>query len=175
MITAWHQFIAQHAGTRALLCWLVVGVLCVVGFEWRGRKLKHETPDSLKLGSTADLVHEALDRLGTSGRSLYVRTQLSLDLIFPVAYVSFLAMAIRLSWKNDNAWLTAMPLAAGIADYCENVIAAYLAATFGKTKPVLEAATATATNIKFAFLCASLGLVLLGVIALILRKLKGEP
>ncbi|WP_054848126.1 hypothetical protein [Methanoculleus chikugoensis] len=106
---------------------------------------------------------------GDAGRAFYLARIVPLDLVFPLAYTLFYAVAI--SWLLSR-WLPAgsppwmrlnlVPLVAGIADYCENIggviamLLAYPAELYGG----VAAITAVISPIKFTFIAVSALLVL---------------
>ena len=102
-----------------------------------------------------------LAALGDAGRAFYLTRIVPLDLVFPLAYTLFYAVAI--SWllsrwlPAESPWmrLNLVPLVAGAADYCENIgvvamLLAYPAELYG-----VAAFTAVISPIKYTFIAVS--------------------
>ncbi|MCJ7718188.1 MAG: hypothetical protein MUO54_16940, partial [Anaerolineales bacterium] len=82
-------------------------------------------PDTSLYYSAEDL-YKMVENYGPEGRRAYISARWTFDLIFPLVYVSFLAMGI--SWFSkqliftSKAWnlVNLLPLLSGILDYLEN-------------------------------------------------------
>jgi hypothetical protein len=161
-----------YGGLSFLADWRVIGLLLLLGllcegeFALRGHALGpgNDTPDSKRWGYTPEQVHDWLDRIGEPGRQLYAQTQVTLDLVFPLAYAGLwaglLARWWSCVWARRLVWA---PVLAVFADYAENFQTAYLAWTFtpGHVSPLAWGA-AVATCTKWALVALSVLLVGVG-------------
>ena len=143
--------------------------LCLFGFEWRQDVIGSGlTLLDGRLYYTPEEAAELLQLLGQRGRHLYAITQITLDLVFPLAYGALLAMAIvRLYSRKWASYLILFPLVAVVADLLENGTAAFLAFTYnGQASPVAWAGSVF-TGSKWVFLVLSFGTLLVGALLLL--------
>ena len=73
----------------ALLFSLIAMVACGLGFSELQMRLGADIIDVLRGGYDADMVQERFLIYGESGRTLYARATLSLDVVYPLAYSTF--------------------------------------------------------------------------------------
>jgi hypothetical protein len=130
------------------------------------------SPDQSFFYRPADL-YEMAERFGERGRAAYIRARFTFDLIWPIAYLFFLAATI--SWLCRRAFpgpsifqrANLLPVAATLFDYLENVGASIVMARFPSTTPVVDLATPLFTMLKWAAIGASFAmLAVAGTIAL---------
>jgi len=91
--------------------------------------------------------HQQLDR--------YLTQETALDLLYPAIYGLFFAVAIVRIKPKGWHWLVAIPYAAALFDYCENVtfIALVLCYRAGhEVSPALAASARVASHLKWFFL-----------------------
>lgn len=150
---------------RPLLVGIVslgAGLLCLWGFAWRSARLASEveTPDALTWYSATEL-REFFAGIGESGRELYAATELSLDVVFPLAYVGLLTVLLYKAWRGRAPGLVlAAPLVAGVFDLLENATLAVMAWTFdGSVSPLAANVAAVFTLTKHLALGTSLLLI----------------
>ena len=73
-------------------------------------------------GYALDEAMAALDGYGAAGRRAYLVASLTLDTLFPLAYVTFLAGVIYRWRRTDRwGWLALAPVVAGLVDLGENL------------------------------------------------------
>lgn len=121
--------------------------LCSLAFYLRGKELVKraggkpiKTFDS-RCWYTSDEARDLLETMGDSGRRFYAKTEVSLDLLFPLVYGSWFTIAIFRLY-GDPGYLLLVPLITVIADLLENFSAAYMAWTYkGSVSPIVWAAT----------------------------------
>jgi hypothetical protein len=137
---------------------------------WSGRPTPAEAravPDA-RLGYTSSEVRAYFDAIGPRGRGLYVATQLTVDLIFPLLYGLLLAVLLAHLFPRPTWWV-GVPVAAAAADLGENFLLTGLACTFNDSIAISRAAiwaTAAAaclTVTKWALLAATALGVLVGL------------
>lgn len=98
-----------------------------------------------------------ISRLLSDGTATtYAITEVTIDVLFPIAYAAMFSVAIHWLWKDDGlGHLWRLPLLAGAADLAENVLIAGLILT-GFTGPnVLWWLAALMTLSKWTLACAS--------------------
>lgn len=168
----WERFATrQQLGLLA-----AVFMACLAAFThrhsvtWRGSEASTElrtVPDA-RLGYTSADILGYLEAIGPRGRGLYVATQLTVDLIFPVVYCILLAALLGYLFSPRSAWVW-VPVGAAIADVSENLLLVALACTFDnstESTPAVTWTTATAacfTMMKWALLVATAFGVLIGL------------
>ena len=125
--------VLQRLATRRVVAPTVLAaLLCVAAFQWRDARLGGlEVLDTRQwyTPEQAAALFGALDRLDPRARSVYAWTEVSVDLIFPVAYGLLLALAL-LRLFGDGRPLYLLPIAGAVADVFENISIALLAATY---------------------------------------------
>ena len=120
------------ATRRVVVPTVLAALLCLAGFEWRDVRLnglelldtrQWYTPDE-----AADLFG-ALDRLDPRARAVYAWTEVSIDMIFPVAYgLLFALLLLRVFREGRRVYL--LPIAGATMDVFENLSIALLASTY---------------------------------------------
>lgn len=146
-----------------LVALLVFGyVACQIGFGVRSKRLPADAPD-VKFGySSADL-RETFDAWQAEGRSFYCRTQLLLDVPFPLIYGSlFASLSVRLmGCRGGRAWAV-VPAMGAAADLSENAALVWMAANDAVPEAAVAWASAS-TQVKFVLF--GLSLLQVGVLA----------
>lgn len=127
---------------------------------------------------SADSLYNQLTDYGAHGRSLYLTRVSPVDLFIPLAQALFLSVAITLLFREvfqpDSAWqlLNTLPFAAMVGDYLENVSIVAIIIAYPNRLDALALAAAFFTAIKFIASLASIGLILLAVIAWLATKIR---
>ena len=157
---------------QRLATWRVVALtaltalLCLAAFEWRDVRLGGlELLDTRRWYSPeqAAALFGALDRLDPSARAVYAWTEVTVDLIFPVAYGLLLALALlRLFGSGRPLYL--LPIAGAVADVLENISIAVLAATYDGAVSSLARVAAVFTLLKSVLILSALAATVGGVI-----------
>ena len=154
------------ASRRVVVPAVAAALLCLAAFRWRDARLgglelldakQWYTPEQ------AAALFGALDRLDPRARAVYAWTEVSVDVLFPVAYGLLLALALLRLYGNGR-WLYLLPLAGGVADVFENISIALLAATFDGAPSSWARVAAVFTLLKSVLLLAALTAVAGGVI-----------
>lgn len=166
----WDSFFSlleRYATWPVVALLFVLFLLCAQGFEWRRKILGYENPglDSRFWYSPGE-ARDFFQNIGESGRRIYVATQLTLDIVFPLIYGTLFAALIIHIYARENAKiLVLVPLLTVAADLLENATTVYLASQFdGQASPVARgAATFTAAKTSLFFLA----IILIGLGALL--------
>ena len=154
------------ATRRVVFPTLLVALLCVAGFHWRDARLgglelldtrQWYTPEQ------AAALFGALDRLDSRARAVYAWTEVSIDLIFPVAYGLLLALLLLRLFEDGRPFYL-LPLAAATTDVFENISIALLASTYDGAPTSWARVAAVFTLLKSGLLLATLAAALGGAI-----------
>ena len=154
------------ATRRVVIPTMLVALLCMAGFRWRDARL-----DGLDLLDTrqwytpeqAAALFGALDGLDSRARAVYAWTEVSIDLIFPVAYgLLFAFLLLRVFGDGRRFYL--LPIAGAAADVFENLSIALLASTYDGDPSSWARVAAVFTLLKSGLILATLAAAVGGVI-----------
>ncbi|MGD8570757.1 MAG: hypothetical protein PVJ39_21905 [Gammaproteobacteria bacterium] len=166
------------SGLRRVPSWPMVGLLfvafllCDFAFGWRSDQLfsPNKVLDARGWYSP-DEAKVLFERLGDEGRWLYAKTEVTLDLAFPLIYGTlFLLLTLRLYHESVAKRLMLVPLIAMVADLLENSLIAYLAWTFDGQASALTWLAAIFTAVKTAAFVGALLVILAGGIKGVLAR-----
>ena len=124
-------------------------------------------PDTSFWYTPADLYRMA-EAYGPEGRAAYIRARWTFDVIWPVVYTAFLALA--LSWVSRRAFAPAsrwqlanlVPVAGMLLDYLENSAASLVMARYPALTPGVAHLAPVFTLAKWVCVNGSFALLLLG-------------
>lgn len=128
------------------------------------------SPDLSLFYTTADLYRFA-EVYGAGGRQAYVRARFTFDLAFPLIYTFSLATALswlsRRTFDAGSLWQQAnlVPVLAMLFDYGENLSASLVMARYPERTPLVDWLAPNFTLFKWAFISASLALLVVGAAA----------
>jgi len=154
------------ATRRVVLPTVLAALLCVTAFEWRDARLgglelldtrQWYTPEQ------AAALFGALDRLDSRARAVYAWTEVTVDLLFPVAYGLLFALAL-LRLFGDARPFYLLPIAGAVADVFENVSIALLAATYDGAPSSWTRVAAVFTLLKSVLILTAFAATLVGAI-----------
>ena len=154
------------ATRRVVIPAMLAALLCVAAFQWRDARLAGlELLDTRQwyTPEQAAALFGALDRLDPRARAVYARTEVSVDLIFPVAYGLLLALALLRLYENGRPFYL-LPLAGAVADVVENISIALLVATYDGAPSSWTRVAAVFTLLKSVLIPAALAAVVGGAI-----------
>jgi len=81
---------------------------------------------------TSEELYQMADDYGQEGRQAYIKSRWTFDLVFPLVYVSFLAVGISwfyrflTDWKEFWKFGNLLPILGGVFDYLENGAATWV-------------------------------------------------
>lgn len=109
---------------------LVIAV-CLKQFADRNAALApHAAPDG-RFWYDADVLRGILSAFSDEQRALYARSELTLDVVFPMAYGSLLAILAAWAFAEPRSQrVVLLPLVAAASDLVENVLNAWLASAY---------------------------------------------
>lgn len=128
---------------------------------------------------TADDVYEIAKEYGPEGRSYYIKSRVTFDVVWPIAYGLFLTAAVsrlmsnvsdRLKWL---ARLNLLPILGVALDYLENFTTATAMFVYPKTT-FLASLAPYFTVLKWLCIYASFGIVVVGVPIVLILKIKSR-
>jgi len=104
---------------------------------------------------------QLFDELG-EGRALYAITELTVDVIYPLAYGLLFGILLVRTWGPRYIWMLAFPLFTVVFDLLENILISYLIFSFAGDPSWVSWAAAVCTLLKSIFFLISIVLVLNG-------------
>jgi len=130
----------------------------------------HVVPLDLMFFYTPAQAFEMLDKYSAAGRAIYLKIELTADIIYPIIYTLFYGLLI--SWLFQRAFkadskmqsLNVIPVGAWFFDLLENVGIVSLLSIYPSKPVILAWLTMIVGSIKWAFAFASIALVLVGLV-----------
>ena len=121
-----------------------------------------------------------IEKYGPAGRALYIKIELSVDIIYPIVYTLFLGLLI--SWLFQRAFKpdskmqkwNVMPVGALLSDLMENIGIVTMLALYPSQSVLLAWLTMLLGLVKWALLCLSIGLVLLGLARAAMNRFRKQ-
>jgi hypothetical protein len=115
---------------------------------------------------------------GDAGRAAYRTTELTADLLFPIAYT--LLMALSITWLFQRAfdkgsavqYLNLAPVGAFLFDLLENIGVVILLSSFPNQPFVVTLLTTVFSGLKWVFVFFSFILLIFGAVAYIVSRLR---
>ena len=161
------EYIATWPGFSLLV---VVLLLCISVFKWRTNKLMLGAENALLdsrfwyIPTDVQSFFAYINRnIGREGLNLYALTQITLDIIFAIAYGTlFAALIVRLYGAEIDWRLVIIPILAATADLSENVTTAYLAWSYSNASSPLAWLACGFTLMKWIMFFLSLFLIAIG-------------
>ena len=154
------------ATRRVVIPTVLAALLCLAGFQWRDARLGDlELLDTRQwyTPEQAAALFGALDRLDSSARAVYAWTEVSIDMVFPVAYgLLFAFLLLRVFDEGRRFYL--LPIAGAVTDVFENLSIALLASTYDGVPSSWTSVAAVLTLLKSGLILATLAAAVGGVI-----------
>lgn len=132
------------------------------------------SPDTSFYYSPSEL-YDMAEAYGPDGRSQYIRARFTFDVIWPIAYLMFLATAIswtfRRAFAADSLWQRAnlIPVVGVVFDYLENIAASIVMARYPASTPVVDVLASPFTMIKWIFVQGSFVVLLAGLAVIVVN------
>jgi len=137
-------------------------------------------PLDLMFFYTPQRAFDMIEKYGEAGRAIYIKIELSADIIYPIIYTLFYGLLI--SWlfqrgfRSDSPmqkW-NVMPMGAWLFDLLENVSAVSMVSMYPSQPSILAWITMLFGIIKWAFALISIGLVLVGLVRAALNGFRKQ-
>jgi len=138
------------------------------------------TPLDLMFFYTPDKAFAMIEKYGEAGRALYMKIELTADILYPIVYTFF--YGLLLSWLMQRAYkpeskmqkLNAMPAGAWLFDLLENAGIVSMLSMYPSQPSILAWLTMIAGTLKWAFAIGSMGLSLFGLVKAALNGFKKQ-
>ena len=184
MLTLISDFFIRHAkGWIILLAFLAMAVCKLVLFPYMSALMNSATPGvgsfDTKLFYGPDQAYSMLEAYGQDARRAYMVGELTVDILFPIAYTLFLTLSI--SWLLQRAFdkegsiqlLNLVPLGAWFFDLLENTGIVIMLAMFPAFSTLVAILTSFFSAIKWGFALVSIITLLFGFVAYIAKRIRG--
>jgi hypothetical protein len=130
----------------------------------------HVLPLDLMFFYTPTQAFEMIDKYGEAGRSIYLKIELTADIIYPIIYTLFYGLLI--SWLFQRAFRSdsrmqkwnIMPVGAWFFDLLENVGIVSMLAVYPSKPAILAWLTMLFGSLKWGSFVVTIGLVLIGLV-----------
>jgi hypothetical protein len=138
------------------------------------------SPDLSLYYTSSELYRMAAD-YGQMGRKAYINARFTFDLVYPLVYAAFLALAtsflLPFVIPTGSAWrrLNLLPVVAAVFDYLENIATSLVMARFPTPTPVADVLAGVFTLVKWGLLGASFLLLAGASAAAAFNQLKKAP
>lgn len=138
------------------------------------------TPLDLMMVYTPSQAFEMMERYGETGRSVYLNIELTADIIYPLAGMSF--FSLLLSWLFQRGFkpesvmqkLNIAPMGSWLFDLIENAAIAPMILMYPAQSTALAWLAILLGLVKWGFAFLSLGLVLVGLVKAALNGFKKQ-
>ncbi|MCG8466756.1 MAG: hypothetical protein MJB57_00900 [Gemmatimonadetes bacterium] len=158
-----YRRLSRWARPRTWVACAVTAIACLFLFDRRRTHLGVEVLLDAERWYTPARVVALFDVLGPDGRRLYAISEVTLDLVFPIAYGLLLAtVLVRLVGWSGPLW-SLLPIGAALADVLENITIATLAVSYRGTESALMWVAAVFTAVKSALLLATFVALVVGL------------
>ncbi len=140
----------------------------------------HPAPDTERWYAPEDL-YTAAAAWGEAGRAAYVRARITFDVVWPLAYGTFLLTALTWAWARATApgsrWrrIALLPVLVVLLDYAENVCTATVVARYPARTPVLDVLAPVFTAAKWLTLSGCFALMIVGLVAALVVAIRRRP
>jgi hypothetical protein len=137
-------------------------------------------PLDLMFFFTPEQAFQMMDKYGEAGRSIYLRIELTADVIYPMIYTLFFGLLI--SWLFQRAFKpeskmqkwNVMPVGAWFFDMLENSGILSMLLMYPSKPEVLAWITMLFGSLKWAFFLVTIGLVLVGLVRAAMNRFRKQ-
>lgn len=135
-----------------------------------------ESPDGSYFYSSADL-YKIADEYGEKGRVYYIQSRFTFDVVWPLAYLFFLAAVLTAIYRvlptgSSFRLVNLIPFGGALFDYLENAASSAVMSRYPKKTPVIAELTPIFSFVKWSLIYASFGLLFLGIFINIVFYIK---
>jgi hypothetical protein len=137
-------------------------------------------PLDLMFFYTPQQAFEMMDRYGEAGRSVYLRIEVTADIIYPIIYTLF--YGLLLSWLFQRAFRpdsqmqkwNVMPVGAWLFDMLENVGIVSMLMMYPAQPEIMAWLTMLFGSLKWGFFVITVGLVLVGLVKAAMNRFRKQ-
>jgi hypothetical protein len=128
------------------------------------------TPLDLMFFYTPAKAFEMMDKYGDAGRAIYLKIELTADIIYPIIYTLFYGLLIswlfQRAFRSDSKMMkwNAAPVGAWFFDLMENIGIVTMISMYPSQPAAMAWLTMIFGSLKWTFAFISIGLVLLGLV-----------
>ena len=126
----------------------------------------------MNFGYSYDDAVKFLSLISETGRNTYLRIQLPLDFVYPVAYCVFFSLLIVTLMKKKSA-LILLPAVLAVTDYCENICTVIMLKSSAPSRQLVSFAS-TVTQVKTVLMYVCFILIAILIIYGIINKIKNK-
>jgi hypothetical protein len=184
MIKQLDELIERWADFKTLFLVILLALpFNIIFFPWRNSKLielagiTEPFPDA-RFNYSPSTLYTLFAACGQSGRQLYALSEVTIDLIYPILYTLLLSLLIRLTviraFPDSSVLkrLSLLPFVMLLSDYAENFSLLVLSLRYPSGMDWLAQMASLFTSIKWTTLGFIVGSILLGVVALVIKRTK---
>lgn len=121
-----------------------------------------------------------IDKYGDAGRSLYMKIELTADIIYPIIYTLFYGLLI--SWLFQRAFSSdsklqkwnVMPVGAWFFDLLENIGIVSMLSMYPAKPAIMAWITMLFGSLKWAFFLVTVALVLVGLVKAAMNRFRKQ-
>jgi hypothetical protein len=183
LFTSLSDFFIRHAKGWNILVAFVVMAFCEAFLLPRMSATLNAAapsvgPFDLRLFYSPEQAQSMLAAYGEQARHAYMVGELTLDILFPIAYTLFLAFSIswlfQRSFKKDSSaqLLNLVPIGAWLFDLLENISIVIMLAMFPSFSILVAMLSSFFTAIKWGFAFFGIALLIFGVVAYIVKRIR---
>jgi hypothetical protein len=137
-------------------------------------------PLDLMFFYTPEQAFEMMDRYSEAGRSIYLRIELTADIVYPIIYTLFYGLLI--SWLFQRAFKpdspmqkwNVMPVGAWFFDMLENAGIVSMLIMYPAQPEIMAWITMLFGSLKWAFFVITVGLVLVGLVRAAMNRFRKQ-
>jgi hypothetical protein len=137
-------------------------------------------PLDLMFFYTPDQAFQMMDKYAEAGRSVYLKIELTADIIYPIIYTLF--FGLLLSWLFQRAFKpdspmqkwNVMPVGAWVFDMLENTGIVSMLIMYPSKPEVMAWLTMLFGSLKWAFFLLTMGLVLVGLVRAAMNRFRKQ-
>lgn len=164
-ISSYIQFVSR---TRVLVASFVVAVLLSASFSFF--PFGDDLLDA-KIMYTHEQAMAMIESYGEDGRRTYTTVSMSVDMLLPIVYVSFLVGLLHRNLTGLRASAFAgIAVATGVCDMLENIQIATMLTQFPDISTIQTTLTSLTTRLKWVMLVASVAAIVISVALRVLKK-----
>jgi len=141
---------------------------------------KSVMPLDLMFFYTPERAFAMIEKYGEAGRAIYMKIELTADIIYPIIYTLFYALLIswlfQRAFKSDSPMQTwnVMPMGAWLFDLLENVGTVSMVSIYPAQPSILAWITMFFGTLRWAFALISIGLILIGFVKAALNGFRKQ-
>ena len=137
-------------------------------------------PLDLMFFYTPEKAFAMIDKYGPAGRDLYMKIELTADIVYPIVYTLF--SGLLLSWLFQRGFrpgslmqkYNVMPVGAWFFDLLENLSIVSMLAMYPSKPAIMAWLTMIFGSLKWAFVFASIGLALYGLVRALMNGFRRQ-